>query len=192
MRTNELLILTTRLRRLTLALTALGLFASFADYSSRSLLVLPDQPKAAFASVTEPTGTAYTAGYLVEAVPANASTVRRARRLIPGARSQTSRLGIPRSVGSLSGIGDTFVPLSGQLVPEIRSFMPLPAVPSGILPGSFAGIDGSPGNGTSPETPPPAVPEPPAWILALAGVAILAAFRYRTMLTGGRPSAFLA
>lgn len=192
MRTKEVLILTTRLRWLTLALATMGLGASLADYSSRNLLVLPDQPKAAFASVTEPTGTTYSAGYLTEAVPMNATVVRRARRLIASTNSQSSGVSIPRSVAALSGTVDTVIPGLGQSVPEIRSFMPLPVVPSTTTPGSFAGINGNSGNGTSPETPPPAVPEPPAWMLALAGVAVLAAFKYRTMLTSGHRGAGLA
>jgi hypothetical protein len=168
MRTKEVLVLTTRLRSLILTLAALSLGASFADNSSRSLLVLPNQPRAAFASVTEPTGTAYSAGYLVEAVPVNSTAVRRARRLIPNTISQTSRVNIPRPVASLSGTVDPVIPASGLSVPEIRSFMPLPVAPSNTTP------------------------EPPAWILALAGVAVLAAFRYRNMLTGGHRGAGLA
>lgn len=187
-----MLILTTRLRLLTLALATMGFVASLSDYSSRNLLVLPDQPKAAFASVTEATGTTYSAGYLAEAVPVNATALRRARRLISGANSQTSRVSIPRPIAALSATVDNVIPGLGQSVPEIRSFMPLPVVPSTITPGSFAGINGNSGNGTSPETPPPAVPEPPAWMLALAGLAVLTVFKYRTMLTSAYRGAGLA
>ncbi|MCC6941103.1 MAG: hypothetical protein IT551_05780 [Novosphingobium sp.] len=187
MRTNKLIRLATRLRVSMAALVALGMAGTFTESVTRAMFLLPEAPAAAFVSVGEPEVVAYSAGYLVDRNGTRPEARRRgAQRLIPG----TAPAGIitedaPVPVAALTtnsnpladavpGVGGTD---TGLVRPEANPLTALRTIPSETRPGTFAGIP-TQADTTAPETPPPAVPEPPAWMLALAGMGLLAAFKY--------------
>jgi hypothetical protein len=187
MRTNKLIRLATRLRVSMVALVALGMAGTFTESVTRAMFLLPEAPAAAFVSVGGPEATSYSAGYLVSRDSAQPGARRRgAQRLI----QSTVPNGIvtddaPTNVAALASnntpIGDAVAPGTGVdnglVRPEASPLTALRTIPAEPRPGTFAGIPTQADTGT-PETPPPAVPEPPAWMLALAGLGLLAAFKY--------------
>lgn len=184
MRTNNLLRLATRLRVSMAALVALGVAGTFTESVTRAMFLLPDAPTAAFVSVGEPAVAAYSAGYLIERNGARPGNRRRiAQRSIPGTLpADVVTQDAPVSVAALAPntpVADAAPGAGAGLVrPEASPLTSLRTIPSDARPGTFAGIPTQGGGAVTPETPPPAVPEPPAWMLALAGLGLLAAFKY--------------
>lgn len=183
MRTNNLLRLAMRLRVSMAVVVALGMAGSFTESATRAMFLLPAPPAAAFVSVGEPAAISYSAGYLADRRGINAGNRRRgAQRSIPS----TGPTGIlteeaPVSIAALTSgdpVGNALPGAGSGLVrPEASPLTSLRTIPTDGRPGTFAGIPGQTTDAT-PETPPPAVPEPAAWMLALAGLGVLAAFKY--------------
>jgi len=162
-----------------LAVLGITLAGSFTQNASRALFLLPDQKPVAFAAVIQPTGDGL-----------NSDGNRGgARRLLPGRRR-----------GPLGGVGDPTPPPAAaggsgvgveQLQPEgapetLQNASDGagggsgPERVSGYQPGTSPLVGGaaSPvGASSTPVEITPAVPEPPAWALGLAGLTLLGALR---------------
>lgn len=172
--------MSTRLRLLFAALILLVVAGSFAEHTTRALLLGSRAPSASFASV----GTNSGIGLPAPGLP----TSRTARRAIRASRTlqgvpagDSSGQGVVVPVSPLTsanegvpgGVGDS-APAPGAAVPRQLA---LSNPGSGPLVGSAAnqvpGTDGP---------IPPAVPEPPAWALGLIGLVCLGAWRYRAII----------
>lgn len=188
MQTNNLTRLATRLRVSRAALVALGVAGTFTESATRAMFLLPAQPVAAFASVPEPASIAYPAGFVGQrrsAIPGNGQ--RGAQRSIPSALpADVVTEGAPVAltagtpvVNSGPGVASGLVTPAASPVTTARS-IPIAGAPGAFTgaPGAFGGFPVPATGGGGTDTPPPAVPEPPAWMLALAGLGLLAAFKY--------------
>lgn len=184
MNRNALLRMAGRHRLMLLGVLGVSLGGSFTQTATRALFSLPDQPPVAFAAVVQPTGSGDGIG------APQGLAARNARRLLPGRRTLAGGplgpLEAPAAAGA-PGVGvDQFAPDGAQ--------QPL-GNPSDVSGGNGGGGQRTAGftPGTSPliggganqvvstsapEEIPPAVPEPPAWILGLAGLAGLGLFRH--------------
>lgn len=167
-----------RLRLLFAALILLVVGGSFAEHATRALLLGSRAPSASFASI----GTSPGIGLPTIGSP----TARTARRAI---RASRTLQGVPAGEsGSGQGVGIPVAPFTpgGDGVPD--SIVDSPPAPGAAVPRQLAlsnlgsaPLVGSAANqipGTDGPVP-PAVPEPPAWILGLCGLACLGAWRYR-------------
>lgn len=178
---HALLRTASRHRIMLLAVLGLSVAGSFSQNATRALFLLPGQKPVAFAAVVQPVGDGVGAGEL---------RGRGARRLIlprrggpggaPGATPPPAAAGAP-------GVGlDEFRP---EGAPGTLQNVSDPAGGggggpggNGFVPGTAPLVGGGGGSVPTPTPTPsveitPAVPEPPAWLLGLGGLAVLGALR---------------
>lgn len=180
---HALLRTASRHRIVLLAVLGLSVAGSFSQNATRALFLLPGQPPAAFAAIIQPAG---------EGAGQGDFGGRGARRLIPprrggpgGAPGATP----PPAAAGAPGVGiDEFRPEGS---PGTLQNVSDPAGGGGGGPGGngfvpgTAPLVGGGGGGLPPSSAPtngpveitPAVPEPPAWLLGLGGLALLGAAR---------------
>lgn len=191
---HALLRTASRHRVILLALLGLSVAGSFSQNATRALFLLPGQPPVAFAAVVQPIGNGF---------GQDDGRGRGAQRLIPprrgvpgGAPGATP----PPAAAGAPGIG--IEQLRPEGTPGTLQNVSDPAGGGGGGPGGSGFIPGTAplvggGGGSAPTTTPtntpveitPAVPEPPAWLLGLGGLAVLGALRQlRGRLAGWRLS----
>lgn len=177
---HALLRTASRHRIVLLAVLGISVIGSFSQNATRALFLLPGQKPAAFAAIIQPTGGGIGAGDFGD---------RGRRRLIPGRRGGPG--GAPGAIPPPAAAGAPGVGLDDirpEGSPGTLQNVSDPAGGGGGQPGSSFVPGNAPlvgGGGGSVPTPTPtpsveitpAVPEPPAWLLGLGGLAALGALR---------------